>query len=162
MTDQRPVSTTDAGIAAPSDAFAQSVGRNGPLLLQDRYLLQQMAQFNRERVPERDVHAKGGCAYGELEATEDVRQYTKASLVTKGKNTRLLIRFSTVAGELRSADTVRDPRGFAIKFYTDEGNYDLVGNNTPVFFVRDPEKFSDFIHSQKHRADNNLRDNNMQ
>src|SRR6202022_1742807 len=108
-----------------------------------------MAQFNRERVPERDVHAKGGRAYGVLEATEDVRQYTKASLVTKGKNTCLLIRFSTVAGELRSADTVRDPRGFAIKFYTDEGNYDLVGNNTPVFFIRDAIKFPDFIHTQK-------------
>jgi catalase len=121
-----------------------------------------MAQFNRERVPERVVHAKGGGAYGVFEATEDVSQYTKAGLFTKGKDTRLIIRFSTVAGELGSADTARDPRGFAIKFYTEEGNYDLVGNNTPVFFVRDPQKFQDFIHSQKRRADNHLRDNNMQ
>jgi catalase len=162
MTDQRPVTTTDAGIAAPSDEFSQSVGPNGPLLLQDHYLIQKMAQFNRERVPERVVHAKGGGAYGVFEATEDVSQYTKAGLFKKGKDTRLIIRFSTVAGELGSADTARDPRGFAIKFYTEEGNYDLVGNNTPVFFVRDPQKFQDFIHSQKRRADTHLRDNNMQ
>jgi catalase len=162
MTDQRPVTTTDAGITAPSDEFSQSVGPNGPLLLQDHYLIQKMAQFNRERVPERVVHAKGGGAYGVFEATEDVSQYTKADLFTKGKDTRLIIRFSTVAGELGSADTVRDPRGFAIKLYTEQGNYDLVGNNTPVFFVRDPQKFQDFIHSQKRRADTHLRDNNMQ
>jgi catalase len=162
MTDQRPVTTTDAGIAAPSDEFSQTAGPNGPLLLQDHSLLQKMAQFNRERVPEPVVRAKGGGAYGIFESTEDVSQYTKASLFTKGKTTRLLTRFSTMAGELGGADTVRDPRGFAIKFYTDEGNYDLVGNNTPVFFVRDPQKFSDFIHSQKRRADNNLRDHNMQ
>jgi catalase len=162
MSDERPVTTTDAGIAAPSDEFSQSVGPNGPLLLQDHYLIQKMAQFNRERVPERVVHAKGGGAYGVFEATEDVSQYTKAGLFTKGQDTRLIIRFSTVAGELGSADTVRDPRGFAIKFYTEQGNYDLVGNNTPVFFVRDPQKFQDFIHSQKRRADTHLRDNNMQ
>ena len=162
MSDERPVTTTDAGIAAPSDEFSQSVGPNGPLLLQDHYLIQKMAQFNRERVPERVVHAKGGGAYGVFEATEDVSQYTKAGLFTKGQDTRLIIRFSTVAGELGSADTARDPRGFAIKFYTGQGNYDLVGNNTPVFFVRDPQKFQDFIHSQKRRADTHLRDNNMQ
>jgi catalase len=162
MTDQRPVTTTDAGIAAPSDEFSQSVGPDGPVLLQDHYLIQKMAQFNRERVPERVVHAKGGGAYGVFEATEDVSQFTKAGLFTKGKDTRLIIRFSTVAGEQGSADTVRDPRGFAIKLYTEEGNYDLVGNNTPVFFVRDPQKFQDFIHSQKRRADTHLRDNNMQ
>ena len=162
MTDERPVTTTDAGIPAPSDEFSQSVGPNGPLLLQDHYLIQKMAQFNRERVPERVVHAKGGGAYGVFEATQDVSQYTKADLFTKGKDTRLIIRFSTVAGELGSANTVRDPRGFAIKFYTEQGNYDLVGNNTPVFFVRDPQKFQDFIHSQKRRADTHLRDNNMQ
>ncbi len=162
MSDNRPVTTTDAGIPAPSDEHSQSVGPNGPLLLQDHYLIQKMAQFNRERVPERVVHAKGGGAYGVFEATADVSQYTKAGIFTKGKDTRLLIRFSTVAGELGSADTARDPRGFAIKFYTDEGNYDLVGNNTPVFFIRDPQKFSDFIHSQKRRADTHTRDNNMQ
>jgi catalase len=162
MTDERPVTTNDAGIAAPSDESSQSVGPDGPLLLQDHYLIQKMAQFNRERVPERVVHAKGGGAYGVFEATEDVSLYTKADLFTKGKDTRLIIRFSTVAGELGSADTVRDPRGFAVKFYTEQGNYDLVGNNTPVFFVRDPQKFQDFIHSQKRRADTHLRDNNMQ
>ncbi|RAY14862.1 catalase [Actinomadura craniellae] len=159
---ERPVSTTDAGIPAPSDEFSQSVGPNGPLLLQDHYLIQKMAHFNRERVPERVVHAKGGGAYGKLLITEDVSQFTKAGLFQKGAETDLLIRFSTVAGELGSADSARDPRGFALKFYTDEGNYDLVGNNTPVFFIRDPQKFSDFIHSQKRRADTHLRDNNMQ
>src|SRR5271156_5419222 len=162
MTDQRPVTTTDAGIPAPSDEFSQSVGPNGPLLLQDHYLIQKMAQFNRERVPERVVHAKGGGAYGVFEPTEDVSLYTKADLFTKGKDTRLIIRFSTVAGELGSADTVRDPRGFAVKFYTEEGNYDMVGNNTPVFFVRDPMKFPDVIHSQERMPDSGLRSNNMQ
>jgi catalase len=162
MNDHRPVSTTDAGIPAPSDEHSQSVGNDGPLLLQDHYLVQKMAQFNRERVPERVVHAKGGGAYGVFEATADLSQYTRAGLFTKGRRTDLIIRFSTVAGELGSADTVRDPRGFAIKFYTDQGNYDLVGNNTPVFFVRDPQKFQDFIHSQKRRADTHTRDNNMQ
>jgi catalase len=159
---ERPVSTTDAGIAAPSDEFSQSVGPNGPLLMQDHYVIQKMAQFNRERVPERVVHAKGGGAYGVLEITEDVSQFTKAGLFQRGQQTDLLLRMSTVAGELGSADTARDPRGFALKFYTDEGNYDIVGNNTPIFFIRDPQKFQDFIHSQKRRADNHLRDNNMQ
>ncbi|GAA2880582.1 catalase [Streptosporangium fragile] len=158
----RPVTTTDAGIPAPSDEHSQSVGPNGPLLLQDHYLIQKMAHFNRERVPERVVHAKGGGAHGILQITEDVSQYTKASLFTKGRETPLFLRFSSVAGELGSPDTQRDPRGFAIKFYTDQGNYDIVGNNTPIFFIRDPQKFSDFIHSQKRRADNNLRDHNMQ
>jgi catalase len=162
MSDNRRVTTTDAGLPAPSDEFSQSVGANGPLLLQDHYLIQKMAQFNRERVPERVVHAKGGGAYGVFEATADVSQYTKAGLFAAGARTDLLIRFSTVAGELGSADTARDPRGFAIKFYTEQGNYDLVGNNTPVFFVRDPQKFQDFIHSQKRRADTHTRDNNMQ
>jgi catalase len=138
------------------------VGPNGPLLMQDHYLIQKMAQFNRERVPERVVHAKGGAAYGFMEITEDVSQFTKAKVFQPGTRTDLFLRFSTVAGELGSADTVRDPRGFAIKFYTEDGNYDLVGNNTPIFFVRDPQKFQDFIHSQKRRADTNTRDNNMQ
>jgi catalase len=159
---ERPITTTDAGIPAPSDEFSQSVGPNGPLLLQDHYLIQKMAHFNRERVPERVVHAKGGGAYGILQITEDVSQFTKAGLFQKGAETDLLLRFSSVAGELGSADSGRDPRGFALKFYTENGNYDLVGNNTPVFFIRDPQKFSDFIHSQKRRADNHLRDNNMQ
>ncbi|MEU8173482.1 catalase [Microbispora hainanensis] len=161
MTD-RPITTTDAGVPAPSDEFSLSVGPNGPLLLQDHYLIQKMAHFNRERVPERVVHAKGGGAYGVLRITEDVSQYTKATLFQKGKETELFLRFSTVAGELGSADTVRDPRGFAIKFYTEDGNYDIVGNNTPIFFIRDPSKFSDFIHSQKRRADTHTHDHNMQ
>jgi catalase len=162
MTDHRPITTTDAGIPAPSDHDSLSVGPNGPLLLQDHYLIQKMAQFNRERVPERVVHAKGGGAFGFMEITEDVSQFTKAKLFQKGARTDLLLRFSSVAGELGFPDTVRDPRGFALKFYTEDGNYDLVGNNTPVFFIRDPSKFSDFIHSQKRRSDNHLHDHNMQ
>ncbi|MGR6913030.1 catalase [[Actinomadura] parvosata] len=158
----RPVTTDDAGIPAPSDEHSLSVGPNGPLLLQDHYLIQKMAHFNRERVPERVVHAKGGGAHGILQITEDVSQFTKAGLFQKGVETPLFLRFSTVAGENGSADTARDPRGFAIKFYTQDGNYDIVGNNTPIFFIRDPQKFSDFIHSQKRRADNHLHDHNMQ
>ncbi|MEV4174530.1 catalase [Nonomuraea sp. NPDC049709] len=158
----RPVTTDDAGIPAPSDEHSLSVGPNGPLLLQDHYLIQKMAHFNRERVPERVVHAKGGGAHGFLRITEDVSQFTKAELFRKGAETPLFLRFSTVAGELGAADTARDPRGFAIKFYTEDGNYDIVGNNTPIFFIRDPQKFSDFIHSQKRRADNHLHDHNMQ
>jgi catalase len=161
--EQPPVTTTDTGIPAASDEFSLSVGPNGPLLLQDHYLIQKMAQFNRERVPERVVHAKGGGAHGFFEVTAGVTQYTKAAFLNQvGKRTPLFVRFSTVAGELGSPDTVRDPRGFAIKFYTEEGNYDLVGNNTPIFFVRDPQKFQDFIHSQKRSPVTNTRDNNMQ
>ena len=163
MTDQRPpVTTTDAGIPAPSDEHSLSVGPDGPLLLQDHYVIQKMAQFNRERVPERVVHAKGSGAFGVLEITEDVSQWCKADFLNKGARTPMLARFSSVAGEQGSPDTQRDPRGFALKFYTQEGNYDLVGNNTPVFFIRDTSKFSDFIHSQKRRADSGLRDHNMQ
>src|SRR3954464_9846201 len=158
-----PPTTTNAGIPAESDEHSLTAGPSGPVLLQDHYLIEKMAQFNRERVPERVVHAKGSGAFGYFEVTEDVTQWTKAAFLNKvGKRTPLVIRFSTVAGELGSPDTARDPRGFAIKFYTEEGNYDLVGNNTPIFFIRDPQKFSDFIHSQKRRADNHLRDNNMQ
>jgi catalase len=163
MSDKRPPTTTDAGIPAPSDNDSLTIGPDGPILLQDHYVVQKMAQFNRERVPERVVHAKGGGAHGIFEVTEDVSSWTKASFLQgKGRRTPVFVRFSTVAGELGSADTVRDPRGFAIKFYTDEGNYDLVGNNTPVFFIRDPSKFSDFIHSQKRMPDTHLRDNTMQ
>ena len=161
-TSGRPYTTTDAGVPATSDEHSLTVGPDGPILLQDTYLVQKMQAFNRERVPERVVHAKGGGAHGFFETTEDVSELTKASLFQKAKRTELFIRFSTVAGERGYADTTRDPRGFAIKFYTEQGNYDMVGNNTPIFFVRDPQKFQDFIHSQKRRADNNLRDNNMQ
>ncbi len=122
-----------------------------------------MAQFNRERVPERVVHAKGSGAFGYFEVTRDASQWTKAAFLNQvGKRTPVLLRFSTVAGEQGSADTARDPRGFALKFYTEEGNYDLVGNNTPIFFLRDPSRFSDFIHSQKRLPDTGLRDNTMQ
>jgi len=158
-----PPTTTDAGIPAASDSHSLTIGPNGPILLQDHYVIQKMAQFNRERVPERVVHAKGSGAHGFFEVTEDVSQYTRADMFNGvGKVTPMFARFSTVAGELGSADTARDPRGFALKFYTQEGNYDLVGNNTPVFFVRDPSNFQDFIHSQKRRADTDRRDNNMQ
>lgn len=161
--DQRPpITTNDVGIPAPSDEYSLSVGPAGPLLLQDNYLLQKMAQFNRERVPERVVHAKGSGAFGYFEVTEDVTQWTRAAFLNKvGKRTQVLARFSTVAGEQGSADSERDPRGFALKFYTEEGNYDMVGNNTPIFFVRDPSKFQDFIHSQKRLPDSSLRSHNM-
>lgn len=163
MENKRPTTTTDSGIAAPSDEYSLTVGPNGPTVLHDHYVVQKMQHFNRERVPERVVHAKGTGAHGFFEVTEDVTWFTKASfLSTVGKRTPMFARFSTVAGEQGYADTVRDPRGFALKFYTDEGNYDLVGNNTPVFFVRDASKFQDFIHSQKRLPDSGLRNNNMQ
>jgi len=154
--------TTDAGIPVSSQEFSLTIGPDGPILLQDHYLLEQMANFNRERIPERQPHAKGSGAFGYFEVTKDVSAYTKAAVFQPGTKTDTLIRFSTVAGERGSADTWRDPRGFALKFYTTEGNYDMVGNNTPVFFVRDPMKFQHFIRSQKRRADNGLRDHDMQ
>ncbi|UFN43415.1 catalase [Nocardioides okcheonensis] len=155
-------STTDTGAPAPSDRNSLTVGPDGPILLHDVHMLNQMAHFNRERVPERNVHAKGSGAFGVFEATEDVSAYTKAGLFQQGTRTEMLARFSTVAGEQGSPDTWRDPRGFALKFYTDEGNYDLVGNNTPVFFIRDTMKFPHFIRSQKRRGGSGLRDNHMQ
>ena len=154
--------TTDAGTPVESDEHSLTIGPDGPILLQDHYLIEQMANFNRERIPERQPHAKGGGAFGHFEVTNDVSAYTKAAVFQPGTRTDTLIRFSTVAGERGSPDTWRDPRGFALKFYTSEGNYDMVGNNTPVFFIRDPLKFQHFIRSQKRRADNNLRDNDMQ
>ncbi|MGH3739556.1 MAG: catalase [Micromonosporaceae bacterium] len=160
MTSDLPAtSTAETGTPAPSDADA---GADGPLLLHDHHFIAQMAHFNRERVPERNVPAKGGGAFGWFEVTDDVSAYTKASLFQPGTRTGALLRFSTVAGEQGSADTVRDPRGFAVKFYTCEGNYDLVGNNTPVFFIRDPMKFPHFIRSQQRQPDSGLRDNDMQ
>ena len=158
-----PNYTTDAaGIPAPSDDRSLTVGPDGPILLNDAYLIEKMAAFNRERLPERQPHAKGGGAFGTFEVTHDVSAYTMADVFQPGKQTEVLARFSAVAGEQGYPDTVRDLRGFAVKFYTEQGNFDLVGNNTPVFFVRDPMKFQDFIRSQKRRADNNLRDNDMQ
>jgi len=132
-----PFTTNNAGIPVESDEHSLTVGANGPILLQDHYLIEKMAQFNRERVPERVVHAKGAGAYGFFEVTNDISQFTRADLFQPGKRTEMLARFSTVAGEQGSPDTWRDPRGFALKFYTEQGNYDLVGNNTPIFFVRD-------------------------
>ncbi|WP_027933543.1 catalase [Amycolatopsis thermoflava] len=154
--------TNNVGIPVASDNDSLTLGANGPILLQDHYLIEKNAHFNRERVPERVVHAKGGGAFGFLEVTEDVSQFTKAAVFQPGTRTESLIRFSSVAGENGSPDTWRDPRGFAVKLYTTQGNYDIVGNNTPVFFIRDPIKFPDFIHSQKRRADNHLRDHNIQ
>ena len=154
--------TTDAGIPVSSDEHSLTVGPNGPIALHDHYLVEQMANFNRERIPERQPHAKGGGAFGHFEVTNDVSKFTKAALFQPGVKTDTLARFSTVAGERGSPDTWCDPRGFALKFYTSEGNYDLVGNNTPVFFIRDPMKFQHFIRSQKRRADTNLRDHDMQ
>jgi catalase len=158
-----PATTTDSGIPATSDEFSLTIGPAGPIVLHDHYVVQKMQHFNRERVPERVVHAKGSGAHGFFEVTEDVTEYTKASMFAGvGKRTPMFARFSTVAGEQGFPDTVRDPRGFALKFYTEDGNYDLVGNNTPVFFVRDPTKFQDFIHSQKRLPDTGMRSNDMQ
>jgi catalase len=158
-----PTTTTDSGIPAPSDEYSLTSGPSGPTALHDHYLVQKIQHFNRERVPERVVHAKGGGAHGFFEVTADVTQFTKASFLSEvGKRTPVFARFSTVAGEQGFADTVRDPRGFALKFYTDEGNFDMVGNNTPIFFVRDASKFQDFIHSQKRDPVTGLRSNDMQ
>ncbi len=157
-----PPTTTDGGVPAASDEHSLTVGPDGPILLQDHYLLEQMANFNRERIPERQPHAKGGGAFGEFVVTHDVSAHTRAALFQPGATTPMVARFSTVAGERGSPDTWRDPRGFALKFYTPEGNFDLVGNNTPVFFLRDPMKFQHFIRSQKRRLDNNMRDHDMQ
>ena len=152
--------TTNAGIVVEDNQNSITAGKRGPILMQDYKLIEKLSQFNRERVPERVVHAKGSGAYGVLRVTEDISQYTKAKVLQKGEVTKLFIRISTVAGERGAADAERDVRGFAIKFYTKEGNWDLVGNNTPVFFIRDPMKFPDFIHTQKRHPVTNLRCNN--
>ncbi|XKH52130.1 catalase [Citricoccus nitrophenolicus] len=155
-------STTQAGIPAVSDRNSLTVGADGPIVLHDHHLVETLAHFNRMNVPERRPHAKGAGAFGTLEITEDISQWTKADFLQPGKKTDMLARFSTVAGELGSPDTWRDVRGFSLKFYTEEGNFDLVGNNTPVFFVRDPMKFPHFIRSQKRMPDSGLRDGTMQ
>jgi len=157
-----PVLTTADG-APIGRQHALTAGPRGPLLMQDVALLEQMQHFNRERIPERVVHAKGSGAYGTFTVTHDITRYTKAAMFSAvGKQTELFLRFSTVAGERGAADAERDVRGFAVKFYTEQGNWDMVGNNTPVFFIRDPLKFQHFIRSQKRRADNGLRDHDMQ
>lgn len=152
--------TNDFGNIVADNQNSLSAGAKGPLLLQDYILLEKLAHQNRERIPERTVHAKGSAAYGELKITEDISKYTKAKVLQKGEVTPLILRFSTVAGEAGAADAERDVRGFAIKFYTKEGNWDLVGNNTPTFFIRDPYKFPDFIHTQKRDPRTHLRSNN--
>ncbi|MBE0495888.1 MAG: catalase, partial [Campylobacterales bacterium] len=151
--------TTTAGNPVADNQNSLSAGARGPLLMQDYQLIEKLAHQNRERIPERVVHAKGSGAYGVLEITEDISRYTKAKVFQKGEKTRMLLRFSTVAGERGAADAERDVRGFAMKFYTREGNWDLVGNNTPVFFIRDAYKFPDFIHTQKRHPHSNVRSN---
>src|SRR6201993_4498494 len=167
MSDQREqkrhLTTTDAGSPAPSDEYSLTVGPGGPNLLQDRYLTEKLAHFVRERIPDRVYHVKGGGAFGYFEVIADVTQWTKAAFLNNvGKRTPLFLRFSIVAADEGAPDTDRDVRGVAVKFYTEEGNYDIVGNNTPVFFVRDPMKFPDFIHSQLRLPDTGIRSNNMQ
>jgi catalase len=147
---EHKVLTTESGAPVVDNQNSQTAGPGGPVLLQDHHLIEKLARFDRERIPERVVHAKGSGAFGHFEVTRDVTQWNRAKFLSEiGKRTEVFARFSTVARELGSADTVRDPRGFALKFYTEEGNYDLVGNNTPIFFIRDPLKFPDFIHTQK-------------
>ena len=153
----KPRLTTTAGAPVSSNQNSKTVGPRGPVLMEDYQLIEKLAHQNRERVPERVVHAKGWGAYGTLTVTEDVSRYSRAKVFEKGKQTEMLARFSTVAGEQGAADAERDVRGFALKFYTEEGNWDLVGNNTPVFFVADPYKFPDFIHTQKRHPRTNLR-----
>jgi catalase len=154
--------TTDAGRPVGDNQNSLTVGNRGPIVFEDYLLFEKMAHFNRERVPERVVHAKGSAAYGTFTCTHpDMAKYTVAKVFEKGKKTPTFLRFSTVGGEKGSADSERDPRGFALKFYTEEGNWDLVGNNTPVFFIRDPLKFSDFIHTQKRDPQTNLKSPTM-
>lgn len=154
--------TTASGKPYVENENSMSVGEKGPLLLQDFILHEKMAHFNRERIPERVIHAKGSGAFGTFTVTNDISKYTKAKLFNKiWKQTKVFVRFSTVGGEKGSADTERDPRGFAVKFYTEDGNWDLVGNNTPVFFVKDPKKFPDFIHTQKRDPHTNCKSATM-
>ena len=162
MSDKTERRTDQHGTPAPNNDHSITVGHRGPILMQDRYMFEKMQNFNRERVPERVVHAKGAAAHGYFEVTEDVTQWCRADFLSEvGRKTKTFLRFSTVAGEQGSPDTWRDPRGFALKHYTEEGNYDMVGNNTPVFFVRDAIKFSDFIHSQKRDPRTGLRDETL-
>ena len=162
MSDSKKL-TTAAGIPVADNQTSLTAGERGPTLLQDHYLLEKLAHFNRERIPERVVHAKAAGAHGTFTVTKDITRFTKAKVFSQvGKKTEMFGRFSTVAGEKGSADTVRDVRGFALKFYTEEGNWDLVGNNTPVFFIRDALKFPDFIHTQKRDPRTNAHVDTMQ
>ncbi|KAH8888026.1 catalase [Thozetella sp. PMI_491] len=159
QTGSSNIYTTSNGRPVSYATASQRVGVNGPVLLQDFHLIDLLAHFDRERIPERVVHAKGAGAFGEFEVTHDITDITSADLFSEiGKKTRVAVRFSTVGGEKGSADQARDPRGFAIKFYTEEGNWDMVGNNTPIFFIRDGVKFPTFIHTQKRNPQTNLKD----
>jgi len=159
---QAPRLTTASGIPVVDNQNSLSAGPRGPLLLQDFHLIEKLQHFNRERIPERVVHAKGSGAYGTFTVTHDITKYTKARLFAAvGKQTETFVRFSTVGGERGSADTERDPRGFALRFYTEEGNWDLTGNNTPMFFIKDPIKFPDFVHTQKRDPQTNLKSPQM-
>lgn len=150
--------TTNAGAPAPNNQNALTAGERGPMLLQDVWFLEKLAHFDREVIPERRMHAKGSGAYGVFTVTHDITRYTKAALFSEiGKKTEVFVRFSTVAGERGAADAERDIRGFAVKFYTEQGNWDLVGNNTPVFFLRDPLKFPDLNHAVKRDPRTNMR-----
>ena len=153
--------TTASGIPVGDNQNSLTVGPNGPVLIEDFHLIEKNQHFNRERIPERVVHAKGAGAHGYLRVTADVTRWTKAKLFSEvGKTTEAFARFSTVAGDRGSADAARDPRGFALRFYTEDGNYDIVGNNTPVFFIRDGLKFPDFIHTQKRDPQTNIQNPN--
>jgi catalase len=150
--------TTRAGAPVVDNQNVITAGPRGPQLLQDVWFLEKLAHFDREVIPERRMHAKGSGAYGSFTVTHDITKYTRAKIFSEiGKKTDLFVRFSTVAGERGAADAERDIRGFAIKFYTEEGNWDLVGNNTPVFFLRDPLKFPDLNHAVKRDPRTNLR-----
>lgn len=162
MSKEKHTYTTGFGAPVENDQNSKTAGNPGPVLIQDVHLLEKLGHFNRERIPERVVHAKGAGAHGYFEVTADVTKYTRANFLSEiGKRTDVFARFSTVGGEKGSADAARDPRGFALKFYTKEGNYDMVGNNTPIFFIRDPLKFPDFIHTQKRHPGTNLKDADM-
>ncbi|MBV9237386.1 MAG: catalase, partial [Xanthobacteraceae bacterium] len=157
---ERPTLTTATGMPVADNQNTITAGPRGPVLMQDFHLLEKLAHQNRERIPERTVHAKGSAAYGTLTVTQDITRYTKIKALSQvGQRTEVFLRFSTVAGERGAADAERDVRGFALRFYTEEGNWDIVGNNTPVFFVRDPLKFPDFIHTQKRHPRTNMRSN---
>ncbi len=160
--EKKNLLTTNQGKPVDNDQASLTTGNPTYTLMSDTHLVEKLAHFDRERIPERVVHAKGAGAHGYFEVTHDVTQYTCADFLSKiGKKTDVFVRFSTVGGEKGSADSARDPRGFAVKFYTEEGNYDMVGNNTPVFFIRDAIKFPDFIHTQKRHPATNLKDANM-
>ncbi|OQS06900.1 catalase [Thraustotheca clavata] len=160
----KPTMTASNGAPLPAHGLTASAtsGPNGPISITDFALIDHLAHFDRERIPERVVHAKGAGAFGYFEVTNDITNVCSAKLFSSiGKRTPVAVRFSTVGGESGSADTVRDPRGFAVKFYTEEGNWDLVGNNTPIFFIRDPILFPSFIHTQKRNPSTHLKDADM-